>query len=86
MRQRLLPKCKPGHRAVVSLVPGLMSFYPICPSDLLKLLLAELEGIELVVAPLQVEKLLMGALLHDLAVVRRLTSIQAFRLRTDIIL
>ena len=45
-----------------------MSFYPICPSALLKLLLAELEGIELVVAPLQVEKLLMGALLHDLAV------------------
>ena len=60
-------KGKPGHRAVVSLVPGLflLSDYP---SALLKLLLAELEGIELVVAPLQVEKLLMGALLHDLAV------------------
>ena len=40
----------------------------ICLSALLKLLLAELEGIELVVATLLVEKLLVGALLHDLAV------------------
>ncbi len=40
----------------------------VCLSALLKLLLAELEGIELIVATLLVEKLLVGALLHDLAV------------------
>ena len=42
--------------------------YPIYPSALLELLRADLEGIELVVAALQMKKLLMGALLHDLAV------------------
>ena len=50
----------------LSLVSGLCFFD--LQSVRLKLLLAELKGIELIVATLLVEKLLVGALLHDLAV------------------